>query len=206
MDVVSDRPTVEEIAGLLARIREQSGRADSAERAAVLADKAALIARIEGAELTDQIVMPRRMREQAERTEAAARAGNVPPATVDDPDEIAARIEAGWPPAGPAEQTISRADAVRRLADHGFERAEAERMITRYLDETSEQVGVSVHRWGLDQHDVDAMLDLHRAEAAVPAPRNEGDDARRAELAAWHVTDQNADGQYPTLVRGEGHR
>lgn len=93
-----DIPTMREITDLLTRLRAVSGRgagADPTERAAFLADKHALIARIEAAQADtgretsagppDRLRMP-----QQQRADAVARlAQPLPP---DDPAEIAARI------------------------------------------------------------------------------------------------------------------
>ncbi|MCO1658116.1 hypothetical protein [Pseudonocardia humida] len=49
--------------------------------------------------------------------------------------------------------------AARQIAEHiGCTRSEGEAMVGRYLDEVSEQVGCSVHQWGLDAHDLAAIL------------------------------------------------
>jgi hypothetical protein len=121
------RPRVEEIAALTARLRTVAAlRADDAERARFLADKRALLDRIEG---------PR-----------------------------------------------TALDAARELAAEGRTQAEAEALVSRYLDDMSERVGVSVHQWGLDAADLDeirageqsatlaAVDDAHVAVAALPDP------------------------------------
>jgi hypothetical protein len=80
-------------------------------------------------------------------------------------------------------QPCTAVSAARQIAAHaGCTRGEAEQMVGRYLDEVSEQIGVSVHQWGLDPHDLAAILTdnghqvsgaddlpdpLHRAGAAV---------------------------------------
>src|SRR4051812_14299858 len=49
--------------------------------------------------------------------------------------------------------------AAGQIAEHaGCSRAEADDMVGRYLDEVSEQIGCSVHQWGLDPHDLAAIL------------------------------------------------
>jgi hypothetical protein len=119
------RPKAEEIAALTARLRTVAAiRADDAERARFLADKRALLDRIEG---------PRTAR-----------------------------------------------DAARELAEEG--RTQAEALVSRYLDDMSERIGVPVHQWGLDAADLDeirageqratlaAVDDAHEAVAAVPEP------------------------------------
>ncbi len=73
-------------------------------------------------------------------------------------------------------------DAARELAAEGRTQAEAEALVSRYLDDMSERIGVPVHRWGLDAVDLDeirageqratlaAVDDAHEAVAAVLEP------------------------------------
>ncbi|MCO1659210.1 hypothetical protein [Pseudonocardia humida] len=56
-------------------------------------------------------------------------------------------------------EPCTAASAVRQIVEHiGCTRSEAEAMVGRYLDEVSEQVGCSVRQWGLDPHDLAAIL------------------------------------------------
>lgn len=105
-------PTVQEIAALTARLRDLSWRGsnvDPGERAAFLADKDALIARILDAQQDDAsgphshtvppervaaVEMPEWMSEQARRTEAAIAAGRAGPVRADDLAAFTARMEA----------------------------------------------------------------------------------------------------------------
>lgn len=106
-------PTVREIAEFTARLRDLSARgrsADPRERAAFLADKHALLARITDSQHDDRqrgdhggdgrpepvgdVQMPEWMREQAARSEAAIAAGTALPVRGDDRAELAVRIEA----------------------------------------------------------------------------------------------------------------
>jgi hypothetical protein len=79
---------------------------------------------------------------------------------------------------------LTRAEVVDRLAaDTGRSRETAGAMVRDYLDETSDRLGYSVHRWGMDTGDVDEIrrdyewIDYERGETA-PSAR-----ARAAEYA-----------------------
>jgi hypothetical protein len=232
-----DVPSVAEIAALTARLRDLSHRGAAAsdqERAAFLADKDALLARIPDADHdADDVVaraaardadhdsarasadvaatvpdMPTWMREQAARTAAEVAAGTLSPTPPDDPVELAERIGKARAAHGPAatEEIVSRAEAVDRLADAGYDRASAETMVTDYLDETSRVVGVPVYRWGLDQYDIDDIIRRHSKAADLPGAIGDGessagvagrgrldvDDERRDQLARRHAADSSA--------------
>lgn len=58
--------------------------------------------------------------------------------------------------------TIGRQQAAERLTERGADVAAAREMVTDYLRETSELVGVPVHEWGLDQGDVESIAADHR--------------------------------------------
>jgi hypothetical protein len=99
--------------------------------------------------------------------------------------------------------------AARQLAAHiGCGRREAELMVGRYLDEVSEQIGCSVHRWGLDPHDLAAILTdnghqvsgadalsdpLDRAGAAVAGAEHTAHLAGTGERATAMDTDTDTD-------------
>ncbi len=97
---------------------------------------------------------------------------------------------------GYAEETITRREAAERLTEHGHNPAAAQAMVADYLDDTSREIGVPVHQWGLDQHDVDAIAARHRPTshlAAVPAHRGDGEQERREQLTRWHADDRALD-------------
>jgi hypothetical protein len=60
---------------------------------------------------------------------------------------------------GPAEgPAMTAADASKELVERGFDRAQAQAMVASYLDATSRELGCSVHRWGLDDDDLDRIV------------------------------------------------
>ncbi|MCO1658896.1 hypothetical protein [Pseudonocardia humida] len=74
--------------------------------------------------------------------------------------------------------------AARQIAEHvGCSRQQAEAMVGRYLDEVSDQVGVSVHQWGLDAHDLAAILTDNGHEVAGAGDRPDALDQARAAVA-----------------------
>jgi hypothetical protein len=77
---------------------------------------------------------------------------------------------AWWEPIGTGEVTLSHAEVVAELTRAGMTTAQARDALTRYLDDTSREVGVSVHRWGLDLHDVQAITATDRARQVAEAP------------------------------------
>jgi hypothetical protein len=138
-------PTVAEIASLTARLRELTtpGRAaDPAERAAFLADKDALLARI--ADTQAAIPRQRATREDADRDDARAS---------DD-------------------QVVSARQAVARIVAAGYPRRRAEQLVRGYLDRASADVGVPVHTWGLDRHDFDALICTAESRPVDPGPQS----------------------------------
>jgi hypothetical protein len=72
-----------------------------------------------------------------------------------------------WEPIGTGEVTLSHAEVVDELTRAGMTGDQARDALTRYLDDTSREVGVSVHRWGLDLHDVEAIAATDRARQVV---------------------------------------
>ncbi|SDH19269.1 hypothetical protein SAMN05216377_12018 [Pseudonocardia oroxyli] len=74
------------------------------------------------------------------------------------------------------QEPLTAAEVVERLtAATGREPEVASAMIRDYLDDTSEQLGFSVHRWGLDAGDVEEIrrgyewVDYERGETATEA-------------------------------------
>lgn len=67
-------------------------------------------------------------------------------------------------PLGPSrtEETLTHADAARRLTERGFDPASAQAMVAEYLHDTSRAVGAPVYLWSLDQTDVDAIAADHQ--------------------------------------------
>ena len=179
---MSESPTIAEIAALTARLRELTtpGRpVDEAERAAFLADKNALLARITEADhdMHDDGEEADLDGEFDELTERRPLPGDGTGDWVSngpggymwiDLDEMADDPEDGLTGAeGPpltSGRTRSTEDAARRLARGGRSMDEARAMVRAYQDETSERLGVPVHAWGLDDAD---LADIGR----VPAPR-----------------------------------
>jgi hypothetical protein len=86
--------------------------------------------------------------------------------------------------------------AARQIAEHtGCSRPDAEAMVGRYLDEVSEQIGVSVHQWGLDPHDLAAILTDNGHPVSGADDRPEALDQARvavAEAERAHGADEAA--------------
>ncbi|WP_298797130.1 hypothetical protein [Pseudonocardia sp. 73-21] len=76
--------------------------------------------------------------------------------------------------------------AARALAGPGRTLDDSRALVRQYLDEVSRQVGVPVHRWGLDEEDLRAI-----GSGAVTAADPE--QARREQLATWHADDHGLD-------------
>lgn len=216
------RPTVREIAALTARLRELSARgagADPAERAAFLADKDALLARIT-AGLPDTPA-------PAGIDRAAALRRHPEAARPDDPAEITARVaELREPvhdanartdePAGGRPEFHQHRPALNRIrpvlaipndgAYDGFSRWSGPQdayAVGEYdhapddLDDqhaAGEEVGwedaAARGRRGLSTEEV--VEQAHTAAAGLPEPRSAvpGEADRREQLAAWHADDQ----------------
>ncbi len=139
-------PTAREIADLTARLRDLGGRrADDAERAAFLADKEALLDRID--------------------------------------DEALAVT---------AEPPMTAEAAARELVGPGRTLDDARALVRDYLDEVSDQVGVPVYRWGLDEEDLRAIeIGALRDPDAAERPADP-DAERREQLNAWHANGPSA--------------
>ena len=78
---------------------------------------------------------------------------------------------AWWEPVDP-EFTLTREEVVSELTHRGMSTDQAAAAVTRYLEETSREIGVPVHQWGMDSHDLDAITHTH---AAVLTGRPESD-------------------------------
>jgi hypothetical protein len=85
-------------------------------------------------------------------------------------DAVSADVTAGAEPMfRPAhrpvpEPPMTATEAVDVLAGSGFDRDQARAMVARYLDDTSRELGCSVHQWGLDEADLDDIV-AHHADA-----------------------------------------
>ncbi len=77
----------------------------------------------------------------------------------------------------------SAEDAAHELAADGLTLDQARALVRDYLDDVSEQVGTSVHPWGLDAADLADIRQTGRGHAADEAERRE-------QLARWHADDQ----------------
>jgi hypothetical protein len=112
-------------------------------------------------------------------------------AFLDDKHALLDRIAAAerTPAPGPADEVVSYREAADRLTAMGHDRARAEAMIADYLDQTSREIGVSVHQWGLDQHDLDAIAG--RNPPGCFREYEPGPD-RREQLVRWHADDHAA--------------
>ena len=160
-------PSTAEIAALTGRLRNLSNAAgaDPVERARFLADKDALIKRITAGERLDADGLT---------GERGLTGGEGPPIDV-----------------GPA---LTAEEAARELAADGRPLDQARAVVRGYLDDVSEQVGTSVHLWGLDEADLAAIRadPIERARTAVavlaaatenPAPAST--EADRADDDGW---------------------
>ncbi len=58
---------------------------------------------------------------------------------------------------------MTATEAAEVLAESGFDRDQARAMVARYLDDTSRELGCSVHQWGLDEADLDEIVAHHHA-------------------------------------------
>lgn len=160
----SGSPTTAEIAALTARLRELSARdsdVDPAERAAFLADKDALLARItENDETRDDDTR------DDETRGAEPQAGFVP--------------HLGAEPGGRYE-TVSPSEAAERIAAAGFDRDDAQTMVEQYLEDTTARHGEPpASGWVIDQYDLaeiarrNEWVDHHRGETLADARERAG--------------------------------
>jgi hypothetical protein len=91
--------------------------------------------------------------------------------------------------AGPA---LTAEQAACELAEGGRSLDEARGLVRDYLDDVSERVGASAHRWGLDDADLDAIRTSAASSAAASAPQPDSEAERREQLASWQA-DTDAD-------------
>ncbi|MHA6620322.1 hypothetical protein [Pseudonocardia sp. DLS-67] len=83
--------------------------------------------------------------------------------------------------------SMSAADASSELVERGFDRAQAQAMVAGYLDATSRELGCSVHRWGLDDEDLDRIA-AHRTAAGTDIAElddNQFDDDQLDDRDGW---------------------
>jgi hypothetical protein len=215
---------VREIAELTARLRDISARGrdvDPAKRAAFLADKDALIARITDADTDREDAaddtaawppMPEWMIEQARQTEAEIAAGTYVPGPVDDPARLAARLAelraardaAGTPAASEADDAMERAfdELCERHplpGDPGGPEPATSRFGPAWIDhdddiddDVSDEIATAnPHIWG----DPSPPTGGRRDPLSCVEPRGTGrvdEQERREQLTRWHVDDQAA--------------
>jgi hypothetical protein len=96
--------------------------------------------------------------------------------------------------AGPA---LTAEEAARELTAAGGSLDDARALVRNYLDDVSERVGASVHRWGLDEADLNDIRAARRPPSTV-----DDEQERRDQLNRWHAADSDetrdlaqADGQ-----------
>lgn len=156
-------PTVAEIAALTARLRDLSHRsalASDAERAAFVADKDALLARIAKQHWALDDEGSAVWHEHSALTPLQATHANL--------------IDQGSPP-------MSAEDAAHDLAADLIPLDQARAMVADYLDTVSDQIGCSVHQWGLDAADIADIRQTSRGDEEAE---------RRAQLARWRAEDK----------------
>lgn len=102
-----------------------------------------------------------------------------------------------WSPALEAPMTARGAAEV--LVERGFDPGQARAMVAGYLDATSREVGVPVHRWGLDSADLD-HIEAHHADPAAgsfdttgPADEHGDGDDGFDNARLYSVTDHDGD-------------
>ncbi len=77
-------------------------------------------------------------------------------------------------------ETVGRDQAAHALTGRGVDLPTARGMVTDYLRETSERVGVPAYQWGLDQGDIEAIAATHH----LPTPDPAADTASTKELGS----------------------
>lgn len=192
----ADAYTAAEIGALAAA----HARGDDAEVTRVEAGRPSLVPdRTAPAGEPVEIAMPEWMREQTRRAEAEIAAGTYEPGAPDDPERIAARLAelraaaeaaasaagdeadpgapgrddpAWWAPTGPDEVVLTRHEVAAELTGRGFTPEQARAAIAEYLDETSGRIGISVHQWAMDSHDVEAIAHTHHPPVPMPEQRH----------------------------------
>jgi hypothetical protein len=79
---------------------------------------------------------------------------------------------AWWAPTGPDEVALSHHEVAAELTGRGFTPEQARAAISEYLDEASDRIGISVHQWAMDSHDIAAIAHTHRPPVPVPEQRH----------------------------------
>jgi hypothetical protein len=79
---------------------------------------------------------------------------------------------------------MTAADASSELVERGFDRAQAQGMVAGYLDAISRELGCSVHRWGLDDDDLDHIA-AHRTAAGTDMSGLDADDDQFDDRDGW---------------------
>jgi hypothetical protein len=105
----------------------------------------------------------------------------------------AAGVDRGEGPRLDAGPALTAEETAQKLAADGRSLDEARTLVRGYLDDVSEQVGTSVHRWGLDEADLAAMRadPIERARTAVAVLAAATDDSA-APAAEADVVDEDA--------------
>lgn len=197
-------PTVREIADLAARLRNLSaaGRdADPAERAAFLADKDVLLARIQAADRSQETDQADRVEMSAEMR-AAAEHGPVNSTPTDDVADLTARVAELHARGAQPVATFDPADAysnaeVAAIGD-AYARgdiAEAERLQNRHADNGVRRV----------EPQPDAIEQARATTwACLPDPGAEDAAQRHDQLIRWHDEDTSSrdDGAGRDIVGG----
>ena len=90
--------------------------------------------------------------------------------------------------------TRSAEEAALWLARDGGSLDHARAQVRAYQDDVSARLGMSVHDWGIDDVDLDAIeAEVEGHVVHVPPPRSAPDnEQRRAELTSWHAADESA--------------
>jgi hypothetical protein len=91
-----------------------------------------------------------------------------------------------------AQPPMTAEAAARELVGPGRTLDDARDLVRDYLDEVSDQVGVPVYQWGLDEEDLRAIEigALRDPDAAERTP--DPDAERREQLNAWHADGPSA--------------
>ncbi|MBN9102912.1 MAG: hypothetical protein J0I49_33185 [Pseudonocardia sp.] len=118
--------------------------------------------------VADELIpeMPERVTDDTDRAAAsdADEAADLGAPVRDDPT--------WWAPTGPDEVALSRQEVAAELAGRGFTPDQARAAVAEYLDETSARIGISVHQWAMDSHDVEAIAYTRRPPVPVPEQRH----------------------------------
>lgn len=70
------------------------------------------------------------------------------------------------------DEVVASAELIDRFVELGYRRDTAAAMVEDYLRAASAAVGLPVHHWGMDGHDLDAILaDRHAASGSARADK-----------------------------------